>query len=249
MGFFKAVGTGFRLAGFTARVVTGAATAGVRSAVGLAGTTHKAIQKVNNRDWDGLEKLAETSLNAAERSFVAKANAVEHLINEAERSYNNPKHRFLTKENADRAASIALLAGGAIAGGSLLDVDLDFDDADASGGFTDMTDVTPGAWASGIPIDNGVFAGDGDDLAELIERGQIEDANHVASEDITRDLGARDAFLRAHGFEGVPEGYEVHHVVPLSAGGADDPSNMILLSEEDHNTITAAHSRFYGWHA
>ena len=50
-----------------------------------------------------------------------------------------------------------------------------------------------------------------------------------------------------HGFDGVPEGYEVHHVVPLSEGGADTPDNMILVSEADHAAITSAHAGFYGW--
>ena len=62
-----------------------------------------------------------------------------------------------------------------------------------------------------------------------------------------RDIGARDAFLSVHGFDGVPEGYEVHHVVPLSEGGADTPDNMILVSEADHAAITSAHAGFYGW--
>ena len=66
-------------------------------------------------------------------------------------------------------------------------------------------------------------------------------------EDIVRDIGARDAFLSVHGFDGVPEGYEVHHVVPLSEGGADTPDNMILVSEADHAAITSAHAGFYGW--
>lgn len=32
----------------------------------------------------------------------------------------------------------------------------------------------------------------------------------------------------------VPSGYEVDYIVPLYAGGADLPSNMQLLTKEDH---------------
>ena len=47
--------------------------------------------------------------------------------------------------------------------------------------------------------------------------------------------------------EYAPEGYEVHHIVPLSEGGADTPENMILVKEDLHDEITAAHSKFYDW--
>ena len=85
------------------------------------------------------------------------------------------------------------------------------------------------------------------ELDRLIQYGEVDGTTHVASEDIVRDIGARDAFLSVHGFDGVPEGYEVHHVVPLSEGGADTPDNMILVSEADHAAITSAHAGFYGW--
>ena len=40
-------------------------------------------------------------------------------------------------------------------------------------------------------------------------------------------------------------GYEVYHIVPLSEGGADNPYNMILLSEKDHAYITQMHRGVY----
>lgn len=82
---------------------------------------------------------------------------------------------------------------------------------------------------------------------DVVSDVDVDGTTHVASEDIVRDIGARDAFLSVHGFDGVPEGYEVHHVVPLSEGGADTPDNMILVSEADHAAITSAHAGFYGW--
>ena len=70
----------------------------------------------------------------------------------------------------------------------------------------------------------------------------------IDSEDENRSLSARNEFLNMHGFTSVPEGYEVHHVVPLCEGGADSPDNMILVTEAQHDFITSAHSSFYGWH-
>lgn len=42
------------------------------------------------------------------------------------------------------------------------------------------------------------------------------------------------AFLRQQGLEQTPPGYEVDHIVPLCAGGADRPENMQLLTKRQH---------------
>lgn len=135
------------------------------------------------------------------------------------------------------------------AGASALDLDVVSDvdvdglpDADGAGGA-----LASGFAPSDLSVENGVFTGDGQELDRLIQYGEVDGTTHVASEDIVRDIGARDAFLSVHGFDSVPEGYEVHHVVPLSEGGADTPDNMILVSEADHAAITSAHAGFYGW--
>ena len=123
------------------------------------------------------------------------------------------------------------------------DVDVDgLPDADGAGGA-----LASGFAPSDLSGENGVFTGDGQELDRLIQYGEVDGTTHVASEDSVRDIGARDAFLSAHGFDSVPEGDEVHQVVPLSEGGADTPDNMILVSEADHAAITSAHAGFYGW--
>ena len=96
-------------------------------------------------------------------------------------------------------------------------------------------------------VEDGVFVGDEDDLEELSEAGMIDDTDHIDSEDIVRDIAARNEFLSSLGYDSVPEGMQVHHIIPLSEGGTDDPSNMILLSNEEHARITAAHREFYDW--
>lgn len=56
---------------------------------------------------------------------------------------------------------------------------------------------------------------------------------------VKRSEANRSAFLRSHGYSSVPNGYEVDHIVPLSQGGTDDPSNMQLLTIEEHDRKTA----------
>ncbi len=46
-------------------------------------------------------------------------------------------------------------------------------------------------------------------------------------------------FLSSYGLSETPEGYEIDHIKPLSEGGTDDPSNMQLLTVEQHKTKTA----------
>lgn len=36
-------------------------------------------------------------------------------------------------------------------------------------------------------------------------------------------------FLNMHGYDELPQGFEVHYIVPLSEGEADTPNNMIFL--------------------
>lgn len=53
-----------------------------------------------------------------------------------------------------------------------------------------------------------------------------------------RDRSQVRAFLRSQGLTARPEGYEVDHIIPLCAGGADSPENMQLLTREQHREKT-----------
>ena len=56
---------------------------------------------------------------------------------------------------------------------------------------------------------------------------------------VNRSESARHQYLKNLEYDKVPAGYEVDHVVPLSRGGADEPSNMQLLTEYEHHQKTA----------
>lgn len=71
--------------------------------------------------------------------------------------------------------------------------------------------------------------------------------NHIDSDFIERSESVKIKFLHSIGRTEIPDGYEIHHIVPLSQGGLDDPRNMVLISEKDHDYITNQHRKFYNW--
>lgn len=241
MGILSAVGTTVRAVCFTTRVAVGAVQAALNGAAEVLGTTADALQAVNRGDWDGLEKLADRKIEQFGMSIDNRLRAADELVDELSSCASDPKRRFFTPENAARTAAVLTTAAGAVAGISLLE-DEGAEPSSAAG----MT----GADSFGAPdlnIANGVFEGDAEELDRLIQYGELEQTEHLTADAVERDGAARDAFLSMHGFSGVPDGMEVHHVVPLCEGGDDHPSNMVLVTEAQHDAITAAHSRFYGW--
>lgn len=56
---------------------------------------------------------------------------------------------------------------------------------------------------------------------------------------VKRSEAAKKQFLKSKGYRGVPSGYEVDHIVPLSKGGRDEPSNMQLIPKSIHKQKTA----------
>lgn len=113
---------------------------------------------------------------------------------------------------------------------------------DAHGGimpFVNNVNSLPG-------VQNGMLT-DSSQLQQIIDMGQIDGAQHIHDDDIVRSADMKKAFLHQHGYTEVPVGYEIHHIVPLSEGGADNPQNMILLSEDDYNAVMSAQHMFYGW--
>ena len=120
--------------------------------------------------------------------------------------------------------------------------------AEADDGVIDSTD----GLAPNVPVEHLAGVQDGmllDDspanLHELAVRGELGHTEHLS--DVVRSDAARTEFLELHGMEEAPPGWEVHHIIPLSEGGADSVDNMVLLRADDHAWITRMHEHFYGW--
>ena len=114
-------------------------------------------------------------------------------------------------------------------------------DADGAVDLLPTTDIDdmPG-------VEDGMLLDDSpNNLAELAEAGEFHGTHHIS--EVVRSQDARLDFLAQHDLERIPTGWELHHVVPLSEGGADTPDNMVLLRAEDHDWITTQHRIFYGW--
>jgi len=56
---------------------------------------------------------------------------------------------------------------------------------------------------------------------------------------VVRSEKNKRQFLINMGYEKLPDGYEVDHIIPLSEGGSDDPSNMQILTIEEHKRKTS----------
>ena len=56
---------------------------------------------------------------------------------------------------------------------------------------------------------------------------------------VERSVAAKGQFLRSKGYKKVPSGYEIDHIIPLSKGGRDEPSNMQLIPMSVHKRKTS----------
>lgn len=56
---------------------------------------------------------------------------------------------------------------------------------------------------------------------------------------VKRSEANKKEFLKTQGYKTTPYGYQIDHIKPLSEGGTDDPSNMQLLTTDQHREKTA----------
>jgi hypothetical protein len=227
-----------KIGSFGLQAVSGAVVNTIRGAANTLSDAADAVEALSNKDTGKAGDIFEKRVDLIVNGTKSKVQAAGDLAGEALESCRNPDKTFLTEKNSERLSKV-LPAALALAGLSLTD------DAEAE----DDADDLPSSAFDGIPVEHGMFAADEADLQNLIARGEIDGTEHIAEEGISRDMAARSEFLRMNGYDEAPEGYEVHHVHPLCEGGPDTPDNMILVSEEEHDAITAEHAKFYGWHS
>ncbi len=246
MGLWGIIKTSYKVARIGVRIgVT--VTKGAVNTVSVIATTGSALLKGDTQKaGEIIGHRIENTVKGVCCSVESAAVVLDHAL---ECATSDTKKEFLDKDTENHLVRLASLAAvGTVAGTLIGDAVVDSGDADFDTG--DAHDFGDGLIAdtSLSGIENGVFTGDSSDLNNLIQAGQIEGTDHIDSDDYERDLTARNEFLAAHGFNSIPEGYEVHHIVPLCEGGADSPDNMVLIREQEHDMITAAHARFYNWH-
>ena len=239
MGLWGILKTSYKVARIGVKAGVNVTKGAVNTVSDVANTGSALLKGDTKTAGEIIERRLENTVKGVCCSVQSAAVVLDRAI---ECATSDTKKEFLDKDTENHLVRLASVAAIGTVAGSLLD-DSDFDTGDAhdyGDGLIADTNLSG--------IDNGVFVGDSSDLNSLIQAGQIEGTEHIDSDDYERDLTARNEFLAAHGFDSVPEGYEVHHIVPLCEGGADSPDNMVLIKEEEHDIITAAHARFYNWH-
>lgn len=208
-------------------VVSGAATLVTDAARGCVelsrGNVGKAADIIVERGCAVVQGAVTTAESAVE-VLQSGANAVLH---------DKP---FITPENEARLTRLTQTALY-VAGGCVLSEDA----ASETETCRSMTD------ACSLPgVENGRFVGSAEELEALTEAGQIPDTEHLSADEVHRDPKVAEAYREQHGLVGANE-YELHHIHPLSEGGADHPDNLVAITPEEHDRITAAHARYYGW--
>ena len=221
---------------FATDVVVDSAFGVLNGAVGTAGDIGASCIRLFSGDVKGASEILKTRADGVITGVIETAKSGVAVC---EASYKSLAHDedFFTQENKTHLTRLCQLGIYSAATGAVLDQDT------VEGSACNLPDD-----ACQLPgVENGVFVGDSSDLNNLIQQGEVEGTTHLTTEDIDRDPVARAEFLNAHNIEDL-DGNQVHHIVPLSEGGADHPNNMVVINPDDHAKITAAHAEFYAWH-
>lgn len=201
----RAVRIGCQAVGFAGRTSVHLAT-GILA--GTAATIHTAAGALNDVCHGRTERAFDRVGRRVDQVVAGFGQALDgtaQLVEDADKA-PSPEAFLSNGKNARRAAFIASLGIGALAGASLLDSAGDADvDADV-GGLEGMPEGTfTNASLPEGSVENGMFVGDESDLEALIDAGKDPTAEHVEAEDSVRDPGVRAAFLAQHGYDELPE--------------------------------------------
>lgn len=243
MGFLEALtGIGEGLMKFRAsggnKVIDTAASVVARRA-GEAISIAAALGNAVNKDYDEAARISKNVASYEGRKIKHLGQAAASTI----KTTATGGLEKITTGSVSPATKSKLKKGAAIAGVALISSEIASEIIDAP---LDIISSADGLLPTGeIPgVHNGVFTGTSADLNQLVFIGEIDGAHHT---DVIRDPAVVHSFLHMHGFSEQPDGYEVHHIIPLSEGGADSTDNMVLIREDQHNYITAKHREYYGW--
>lgn len=239
MRLSQALKTAYKASVFLNRV-------GLISSNGRIGRLAKALNVAGNILEEIQTKGLPFGTDSAKRSNAVQGNefnTAEDLLNtlNTDRSVGIPSNDINSKN--PNSVSTFTLEVAALA--DRLEAGLADQDQRNASHLNDMDPNIPGLSADAVC--NGMFIGNSLDLAHLIRAGEKAHTRHIPSEFITRSSSSKTLFMNYHGYNEIPSGYDLHHIVPLCEGGRDHPSNMVLVREAEHARITAAHRSFYRW--
>lgn len=212
----------------------------VKGTVNMVGDLADGCQKVCKGDFDGAGEVARNRVQNIISSGIGSARSGAKIVESVYESVVHDKD-FFTAENQALVTNFCqgVFAVAGVSGTA------GFFDPDMPEGTTCPLDADccrlPG-------VENGVLSDNSPENVQiLIDAGTLEGGDHVPSSEVSRNVAVKADFLDAHGIEDT-EGWEVHHIVPLSEGGEDSITNMVLVDKETHGTITQAQAEHYGWH-
>lgn len=249
----------FRILYAIGRVTVGAGFTLVKGTVNTLSDTCRMAHRLSNKDWEGAAEIVGTRI---ERTVFGMSSAIDNTLDLAQEACEAKASgkSFLREENIERMTNVATLGVAASIGLQLFDADDSVTSSSeslneplgevASVMQFDASCDTALAQAHGLDpaaVHNGVFVGNQQDLVALIRAGEDPHGVHVEAEHIDRSDAVRNEFLVMRGLTEVPDGYELHHIKPLSEGGTDTPDNMIIVRDDVHDQITAAHRAYYQW--
>lgn len=218
---------------FATDVVVDSATGVVSGAVNTISDIADGVSKLSEGDFGGAFNIASNRVQNMVKGTIGIVESGVALTSSAAESITTGE-TFITPENKAHLTNLCRTSIYAGIGSVML-----IDDAPTGS-------MCPGDDACSLPgVENGVFVGESGDLNTLIKAGEQEGTEHISS--VIRSDLARTEFLNSHGITDT-DGWEVHHIVPISEGGPDDSHNMVLISPEDHDQITKDQAEFYGWH-
>lgn len=220
----------------------------VTGAVAAISDAGNVVNRLAHKDLEGSLEIVGQRVERTIQGVCTVVDDTVQLLSDLAES----REDFFQQGNIQRITRIATMGTVTVLGVQFIDdsPNIDANNLDWNDAYSGSPSDDQLAATLGLPTDaveNGVFVGNASDLTILTHAGEIPDTTHVDASDVDRSLAVRNQFLADHGYTSVLDGFEVHHIIPISEGGSDSTNNMILIDEEQHDQVTDAHREFYGW--